>query len=505
MRRLLILGAGIMQGPAITIARKLGLETVVVDGNPQAPSATAADRFVVTDLKDKDALVALGRKLKEDGGLAGVMTAGTDFSTSVAFVAEKLDLPGIPYDVALNASNKGRMRACFESYGLLSPRFMVVNQWSDAAVDSYPVVVKPVDNMGGRGCRRVNSKRELRTAIEEAIHFSQSHQAIVEEYMEGPEFSVDAIVHNGSVCICGVADRHIFFEPYFVEMGHTMPTSYPADTVNTIVATFKAGIYALGIKNGAAKGDIKLTSRGVMIGEIAARLSGGFMSGWTYPYASGVEATKAAIQIAIGEEPDPCIPTKQWTSAERAVISIPGIVASYHSAVEGIEKLFTHIHVGSVVKFPTNNVSKCANVISASPHRDEALTRADQAARSVLIHLKVPCRATDSFLKSLGKPFPPDAFKVSRIMLASLKTIANPLRGTLAIVPFPLFSESGLTDYVGRTVDEVLDIIRRLTRKALPFRTDGFFGQKFWAALIRGSYQGGVYHVEYCLKLNARR
>jgi hypothetical protein len=70
------------------------------------------------------------------------------------------------------------------------------------------------------------SSSELAAAWKDAVSHSRSGRAILEEYLDGPEFSLDAIVHSGTITIRGIADRHIHFEPYFIEMGHTMPTAY---------------------------------------------------------------------------------------------------------------------------------------------------------------------------------------------------------------------------------------------------------------------------------------
>ncbi|MCL1931667.1 MAG: hypothetical protein FWF55_07615, partial [Treponema sp.] len=126
--RIIILGAGVMQGPAIRIARELGLCAVAADGNPDAPCASMADRFAHIDLKDKEGIEAFARSLQNDGGLAGIMTAGTDFSATVAWVAERLGLPGIPYEAALNASDKARMRSCFDKARLPSPPFTAITR-----------------------------------------------------------------------------------------------------------------------------------------------------------------------------------------------------------------------------------------------------------------------------------------------------------------------------------------------------------------------------------------
>ena len=515
--RVLILGAGVMQGPALKIAREMGLETVAADADPSAPCVNLADIFEKVDLKDRDGIEKLAQNHAKDGLLGGIMTAGTDFSANVAWAAGKLGLSGISYDTALDASDKERMRSRFKKEGVPSPEFIIMNEVPADDVKlpfPWPVVVKPVDNMGSRGCRRVDSVSELKPAVKDALHYSRSGRAIIEEYMEGPEFSVDALVYKGEVTICGFADRHIYFPPYFIEMGHTMPSNQADDVIESMLETFKAGIKALGIDNGAAKGDIKLTAKGPMIGEIAARLSGGYMSGWTYPYASGVLPTRGALEIALGQKPCNLKPEWDWVCAERAFISIPGIVKSIHG-IEKAEKMpwvknvFLRIQPGSSVNFPENNVTKCGNIITAAADRAEAVDSAESAARSILIHLEANNSATDTFLAEFGSRFPPDAFAGGEgsgwdSALNSLPetTIPDNYSG-IYILPFPVFTESGLKDYVGRSIDECLKAARTLTGLELPFIKNDekpgnavILGKSFWKAFIRGGYQAAVYYID---------
>jgi biotin carboxylase len=511
-----------MQEPAIRIAKDMGLETVVLDVDVDAPCVALADHFENIDLKDRDGVLALARTLP---ALAGIMTAGTDFSSIVAFVAERLGLPGISYETALNASDKGRMRECFRQADVPSPRFTVLETTQAVSLPfPFPVVVKPVDNMGARGCRRVDNPAELQTAMEEAFNFSRSGRIIVEEFMDGSEFSIDAVIYQGEITITGFADRHIFFPPYFIEMGHTIPTDIDEKSAAEIIDVFKRGVRALGIKDGAAKGDVKLTQKGVMIGEIAARLSGGYMSGWTYPYSSGVEPTRAAIQIAIGEKPPLTPPTRQWTSAERAFISIPGKIDSIikKELPPHIKDVFFRVKEGDRVRFPENNVSKAGNVITAAPDRKSAVSAAESAVRSILIRLSTPDAETEAFLgigerngKTVAESsnthatpqFPPDAFAVPPTILLTLERMPESLgshagsRYDISIMPFPEFTESGLTDYTGRSIAESLDAVRLLTGRILPITdptatTSVVLGRVFWQAFIRGGYQGAAYVVD---------
>jgi biotin carboxylase len=520
--RLLILGAGIMQWPAIKIARDLGFETVVVDADPKAPCAAIADHFERIDLKNKEAIETLARAFKDAGGLGGVFTAGTDFSASVAWVTEKLGLPGIPYEAALNASDKERMRRCFREAQVSSPDFLVIQDLPPLDLDlpfAFPVVVKPVDNMGARGCRRADSFKELRIASKEALRASRSGRAIIEEYMSGPEYSVDALIYGGKVHICGFADRIISFPPYFVEMGHTIPADLDRKTRDSLIDVFIRGVQALGLTHGAAKGDVKLSSRGPMIGEIAARLSGGYMSGWTYPYASGVEPTRGAIFAALGKTPEGLKPVKNWTSAERAFVSIPGRVQGIFGVdtvrnMEYIKDLFMRVEPGSKVRFPKSNIGKCGNVISAAPSRTEAADAAERAARIILLRLEVPNMETEDFLLELNPVFssvkyPPDAFSVSENLRVLLAMFPEPefclppgRKPEISIFPFQEFIDSNLRDYMGRTVGECLEAVRTVTGLELPVIEEGrtaegiILGKSFWIAMIRGGYQGAAYVVD---------
>jgi biotin carboxylase len=505
----------------------MGLQVIAVDADSGAANIPLADRFEKIDLKDREGVELFARSLAEDGGLAGVMTAGTDFSATVAWVAEKIKLTGISCEAALDASDKERMRGRFRAAGLPSPEFVILKSAPEARFAlpfQWPAVVKPVDNMGARGCRRVDSFAELAAAVTDALRFSRSGRAIVEEYMEGPEFSVDALVYDGEITICGFADRHIFFPPYFIEMGHTMPSSFEPAVVESLLEVFRRGVRALGITNGAAKGDIKLTPRGPMIGEIAARLSGGYMSGWTYPYSSGVLPTKGAIEIAIGKKPGGLAPEWDWVCAERAFISIPGKVRAIRDAEKArfmpyVRDVFMRIGPGSEVTFPGNNVQKAGNVLSAAPGRDDAIDSAEKTARSILIRLEAPNAETEAFLSvppSGNKTaFPPDAFTLDGRLLARLSALpaSNGISGVagngdrLTLAPFPEFTDSGLKDHVGRGVHESLDAVRALTGMELPIVAavagvavagdwNASLGRSFWQALVRGGYQGAVYYID---------
>jgi biotin carboxylase len=519
----MILGAGIMQVPGIRIAKEKSWRVIIVDGNPDAVARDMGDHFECVDLKDRDGLLTLARGYAERTGLDGVFTAGTDFSSSVAWVAEKLGLPGISFATAMRATDKCLMRTAFAAAGVPSPLFFCWTGEGDARSANaggldFPLVVKPVDNMGARGVRRVENDAELEDACQAAISLSRSSRVIIEQYMEGPELSLDAIVHGGRVTVCGIADRHICFPPSFVEMGHTIPSALDPGTLGDVEKVFAAGIHAIGIDNGAAKGDIKLTARGPMVGEIAARLSGGYMSGWTFPLSSGVEVTEAALNVAVGLPSGDLSPRLRKTCAERALISMPGTVEEILGVEDarglaGVEHVFLRIGPGDEVLFPANNVQKCGNVIATGESRVEAVAAAQAAIHALCIRLRPDTEKTTHFLfRGTGN----DAYpSMDSELLRAIRTLppyrGQPSRtaadGLLAVEVLESIERQDATDWHGMTMKDA--VLRALARGGgMPSRaassTVFTLSGLFWKAIVRGGAQGGTYLLESVRQAAAR-
>ena len=507
----LILGAGLMQKPSIEAAGELGYKTLVVDANKNAVCVPFADVFVQIDLKDREKIADLAMSYGDK--LKAVFTAGTDFSASVSYVAQRCGLISHSLDAAMNASNKVLMRKCFKEKGVPSPDFVEVSESEIERLSSddsvlFPKVVKPVDNMGARGCRLVRNKSEFEPALRDAVAFSRTGKAIVEDYMKGMEFSIDALVHEGNVTITGFADRHIFFDPYFIEMGHTMPSSVSESVKKNVVDVFVKGVKALGLTEGVAKGDVKYTEKGAMIGEIAGRLSGGYMSGWTYPYASGVNLTMEAMKIALGL--GKTLPSEiecNAVSHERAFISIPGVVSVIYGedkavASPFVKNVFFRVKEGSRVDFPRNNVEKCGNVISRCADRSLSLKGAEMAVSEIVLRLEKNNESTQNYLMGVEnkyeKGFPYSAYELSSDELIAFEKEVESLDSVIIgenesiVIPESLASFAGeRQDFNYRTILNTLDKVNKYAgaRKTVP-------AIKFWKSLIRGGVQGALYAVD---------
>lgn len=535
-RSLMILGAGVMQIPLIAEAHALGLKVLCVDGNAQAPGRPWADFFIQADLKDSSALVEAARQGESRWGVSGVLTAGTDFTAGVAAVAEDRRWPGISRESALKASRKNRMRRAFQQHRIPSPDYCSFPREERPAIPfGFPRVVKPADNMGARGIRRVDSEEEMEHALKLAGQYAREGILVVEEYIPGPEFSLDALIYQvpgeePRIYPLGLADRHIILEPYFIEMGHTLPSKAPREQQAAMSELLRQGALALGITSGMVKGDIKWTDQGPVLCEMAARLSGGYMSGWTYPGASGRSSLQAALLLALGENPLPSLehtPDRGWTAAERAYISVPGTPAQIEGIQEstswasfmgaenpagGMEGQCYHYGrsaPGAPLVFPRNNVEKGGNFIVLHPDRDRACRDAQRRAAEQLIRLEPGGKETALFL--LGpREWPPPALSLAHpenyepLRERGLwdETLLPPGKdqpwedGPSWTLPLP--QEEEARDWHGEGWPEVLSRIKRLAGGSLPAEP------LFWRSLIRGSLQGGLWYLDSRRRLDGQ-
>lgn len=386
-RTIIIIGGGMLQLPLIRTAASMGLTSIVFDMSPDAPGMREADHRVIMSTRDIEGCVREARQLRAQRAVHGVITAGTDASRAVAAVAAALELPGIRYADAEAASNKVLMRRRLQEHGVPIPRFFSVWSLREAREAMYqltfPLVLKPAENMGARGVVKIEAREEMQQAFRHARKYSPTGEMILEEYMPGPELSVDALAWNDRIEMTGVADRIIEREPFFVEVGHNMPSAQPSEVLAEAAAVMRAAMRALGIHTGAGKGDLKITPDGVKVGEVAARLSGGFMSSHTFPLATGIDLYRAAIRIAMGDEPGDLRPKHNRVAIERGILCEPGKLTELGGRdamleVPGIIDVIFSKAPGEVIPSATSNLDKVGHVIASG--RDLSTAEAAVAA-----------------------------------------------------------------------------------------------------------------------------
>lgn len=308
-KKIMILGAGILQLPAIKKAKNMGLEVIAVDMDPNAIGFKESGIYKeIISTIDIPNVLNSAKKHKIDG----IMTLASDMPMqTVATVANELNLVGIDTETALKATNKAEMRKALKEYSVPIPLFFRVENFEEFlfAVDEikkagFRCIIKPADNSGSRGIDLLSDYEieTLKSTYFYSKEFSRSGALMIEEFMEGPEVSVETLSLNGICHVIQITDKLTSGAPYFVEMGHSQPSQLSEDIKEKIINVTMAANKAIGIKNGPSHTEIKITKDGPKIVELGARLGGDNITTHLTPLSTGVDMVECCIRIALGEE-----------------------------------------------------------------------------------------------------------------------------------------------------------------------------------------------------------
>lgn len=309
MKKLLILGAMEMHVPLIKRAKEMGNYVITVDYIPENPGHKLADEAYFDSTTDLDAVLELSKKLNIDG----IMTYNSDpAAPTAAYVAEKLGLPGNPYQSVKIMSEKNLFRDFLISNGLNAPKFGNYLNIEDALCHindfSFPIIIKPVDSSGSKGVTVVNNVNDVQNAIECALEKSRSKKFIIEEYIEpvGKQLHGDGFVQNGKVVFLHLGDHH--FDSTInnlVPYSTTYPTEHPVEIVNACKNQIQDFMSKVGFKNGGFNVELRISNKDnkPYIIDIGAR-NGGNFTPKVIEYGSGFNFLDRAIKIALGENID---------------------------------------------------------------------------------------------------------------------------------------------------------------------------------------------------------
>ncbi len=395
-KRIMILGASILQLPAIRKAKEMGLEVVAVDMNPEAIGFAEADIHLVISTIDIPKVVEAAKEYRVDG----VMTLASDMPMrTVAAVAKELGLVGIDADTAVKATNKAIMRQALHEHGVPVPRFFKVADHTEyrqaVAQFTVPFIVKPADNSGSRGIYLVNNPTddtEIEAAYTHCRPHSRGGDVVVEEYMRGPEVSVETLTVDGSCHVIQITDKLTTGAPHFVEMGHSQPTSLPVDVAERIREVAIAANKAIGIQSGPSHTEIIVTEEGPKIVELGARLGGDCITTHLVPLSTGIDMVESCIRIALGEKPD-ITPKCQKGSAIRYFPQTAGTIRAINGIgdaekIDGVQQISVVHGVGETVTAITDSASRMGFVIAQSADAKRAVAVCDEALARIGVDIQ---------------------------------------------------------------------------------------------------------------------
>lgn len=271
--KIFIIGGGALQVEFIETVKKNNYETHVFDYNPECKGAFLADKFYCISIDEQEKIYEIALKEKP----VAIHTVATELGNITAcYVGEKLGLSTNSYDTALNTVDKVRMKKVFVENNIPTAQTKTIYHGDEIADISllYPVVVKASDRSAGRGIAIANNQQELFVNYQDAYEYSQNKVVLIEEYLQGKQYSIELVSQNGCHHILGVTREYFIDEINFVESHYLMPAYEEEVIIKENEELFFKTLDAFNIQYGASHIEFRIVNGQVMIIEIASRMGG---------------------------------------------------------------------------------------------------------------------------------------------------------------------------------------------------------------------------------------
>lgn len=303
MKKLVIIGANDFQNQLILKAKSKGYETHVFAWKDGSIGEHTADYFYPISIIEKDAILEKCREIHPNG----IISIASDLaSVTVNYVAEQLGLTGNGMESALISTNKYLMRKAFEKGGDPSPKNYRSDELNDDVIAQLqlPLIVKPVDRSGSRGITKITDWKDLQPAITLAEELSFDKKAMIEEFVEGQEYSVEYVSYEGRHHFLAITKKYTTGAPHFIETGHMQPADVESEVLKKVQKVVEHALDTLMIRYGASHSEIKIDKDGtIKIIEIGGRMGGDCIGSDLVKISTGYDFVDMVIDIACGQKP----------------------------------------------------------------------------------------------------------------------------------------------------------------------------------------------------------
>ena len=337
-KAVLIFGVGPLQESIIKRAKKMGLYTVGIDPCADATCKDCVDAFEVVAGQDYEAHCAVVEKY----GIDAIVTAATDKPlVMMARIAEKYGFPFYSVETAKWSTDKFQMKERFELGGVPHAQGRLISKAEEAEGLVFPVIVKPRDNSGSRGVKLCRSKEELKASMNEALEVSKLDTVLVEEFIEGPEYSIEGLHHDGKSEVIQFTEKKTTEFPYNVELGHIQPANISEENKQKISEIVSKIGKALKFDNCPSHTELKINERGIFVIETSPRLGGDYITSTLTPLSTGVNVEDELLKMSLGETINPQPKAVQYSGVRFFAFEEGSIIK--HMPNEDFVKSWPHV------------------------------------------------------------------------------------------------------------------------------------------------------------------
>ena len=380
-KAVLIFGVGPLQQSIINRAKKMGLYTVGIDPCEDATCRGDVDAFEVVGGQDYEGTCAVVEKY----GIDAIVTAATDKPlVMMARIAQKYGFPFYSVETAQWSTDKFQMKQRFELGDVPHARGRLVKSVEETADMVYPVIVKPRDNSGSRGVKLCRTKEELEQSMAEALEYSKLDSVLVEEFIEGPEYSIEGLHYDGKSEVIQFTEKKTTEFPYNVELGHIQPANISEENKQKIREIVEKIGKALKFENCPSHTELKINERGIFVIETSPRLGGDYITSTLTPLSTGINLEDQLLHIALGEKVDTQIGRVEKASGV-CFLNLPcGKVTSIDPAINEVNtwsnvySFATSLKVCDEIHPITSSLNRYGQFIVKGETREEVVSSLDE-------------------------------------------------------------------------------------------------------------------------------
>lgn len=373
-KSVLVFGVGELQLSIINRANRKGLFTVGIDPCEDAYAKDACQAFEVVGGQDFEATLSVAKKYD----VSAVVTAATDKTlVMMARVAKELNLPFYSVETAQWSTDKYQMKQRFIEGGVPCAQGRLIHNAAEAKDLFFPVICKPRDNSGSRGVKLCRDVNELQECIDEALDNSKLDTVLVEEFIEGREFSIESLHYDGKSEVIQFTEKRTTEFPYNVELGHKQPANLTDEERQQIRDIISKIAVCMNFENCPSHTELKVNERGVFVIETSPRLGGDYITSMLTPLSTGINLEDQLLHIALGEKVDTVTGRVDKASAV-CFFSLPeGEVTAINPRINeiaswpNIHSFELKLHVGDKVNQITSSLNRYGQFIVTGNSRAE--------------------------------------------------------------------------------------------------------------------------------------
>jgi len=402
----------------IEFVQALGYSILLFGTNIRIDDALSADVPVEIDLNDEDHVIATALTLTQRFDIRGVYTLNEYRTPLAARIAAALKLShGLSHEAALNCRHKKRTRQVLAQHAVGSARFALINTHQEALAAlrdfSFPVIIKPSNEAGSHLVACCTTQQEVLQAID-AIQASSTNwvgqsldpEILLEEYLDGPEVSVEAYTAAGHTTVLAITAKQVTPWPFTTEVGHLVPANLPDTTTAAIHEVVVRALSALGINDTVTHTEVKLTSAGPRIIEVNAR-PGGDKIPLLVRAVTGYDLREVSLHLALGRAASdlPRYPIAASSAAIRFLVAEQNGTVEIGDPEEiamlpGVQAVEISVQTGDQVEQTSSNYNRVGYVLVHGTPQQSASERLVQVLDRLAFHVESPDISIDDPVKT---------------------------------------------------------------------------------------------------------